>query len=61
MAYSGRYTLIDDQVVHHLDQRRYPEGIGTDLIRTFILVGDELTLSGDASGITRHLRWKRSS
>ena len=24
-------------------------------------VVDELTLSGDASGITQHLRWKRSS
>ena len=61
MAYSGRFTVVADEVVHHIDQSLYPEWVGTDLVRAFALAGDELTLSGDASGMTQHLLWQRST
>lgn len=60
MAYSGRFTLSGDEVVHHIHLSLCPEWIGTDLRRRFALVGDELTLSGDASGMTQYLRWSRA-
>jgi hypothetical protein len=59
MAYSGRFTLDGHEVVHHIDQSLYPEWIGTDLVRAFSLDGDDLDLTGEAEGITQHLRWCR--
>jgi hypothetical protein len=34
VAYSGRFEVVDDRVVHHVDISLYPEHPGTDLVRT---------------------------
>jgi hypothetical protein len=60
MAYSGRFSLEGDEVVHHIDQSLYPEWIGTDMVRRFTLDDDDLVLSGEAGGLTQHLRWRRA-
>ena len=43
-AYSGRYSVTADRVTHHVDIASYPNWVNTDLIRTFVLEGNRLTL-----------------
>lgn len=43
-AYAGTYELKGDAVVHHLEIASYPNWVGTDLIRTFVLDHDRLIL-----------------
>ena len=34
VAYSGRFEIVGDRVVHHVDISLYPEHPGTELVRT---------------------------
>ena len=44
-AYSGRYTVDGDKVVHHVDVSWSEDFTGVDLIRFFKLEGDRLTIT----------------
>jgi hypothetical protein len=43
-AYSGRYTVENQKVVHHVDISWNESWTGTDLVRVFELEGDKLTI-----------------
>ena len=45
-AYSGRYTVEGDKVVHHVDVSWNESWTGTDQVRYFKLEGDSLTITG---------------
>ncbi len=49
LAYSARYTVYDDRVVHHVDGAWNPSWVGMDLIRPYTLEGNRLTISGAPS------------
>jgi hypothetical protein len=44
IAYSGRYTIEGDKVVHHIDVSWNETLTGTDLVRFVKLEGDRLTI-----------------
>jgi hypothetical protein len=43
-AYAGRYTLNGNTVTHQIEVASIPNRVGTDLVRTFSLSGDRVTL-----------------
>ena len=43
-AYSGRYTVKDDEVIHHVDVSWNESWTGTDQVRFVSLEGDRLTI-----------------
>ena len=43
-AYSGRYTVEGEKVVHHVDVSWNESWTGTDQVRFFKLEGDSLTI-----------------
>jgi hypothetical protein len=43
-AYAGRYEIVGDQIVHHLEATTYPNWTGTDQPRHFELTDTHLTL-----------------
>jgi hypothetical protein len=45
LAYAGTYMLHDDRVVHHLDASWNQKWTGTDQVRFYKLVGDDLNIS----------------
>ena len=47
LAYSGTFTvnLAEGTIVHHVDCALDPADVGTDMVRTFVLSGDQLTLT----------------
>ena len=45
VSYSGRYTVADDKVTHHVDVAWNEAWIGTDLVRSFKVSGDRLTIT----------------
>jgi Lipocalin-like domain len=49
LAYSARYTLHDDRVIHHVDVAWNPAWVGTDQIRPYTLDGNRLVISGAPS------------
>jgi Lipocalin-like domain len=63
-AYAGTYTLSGNTVTHHIEVASIPNRIGTDLVRTFTLSGNQLTLKTPptiADGIPKvfELVWER--
>jgi hypothetical protein len=63
-AYAGTYTVQGDRVIHHLEIASIPNRVGTDLIRTFMINENQLTLKTPSisnSGIeqTFELVWQR--
>ena len=44
-AYAGRYDLVGDQIIHHLEVTTYPNWTGTDQPRKFDLTETHFTLS----------------
>ena len=65
-AYTGRYTIdaARSQVTHHIEVCSAPNYVGTDLVRTFSISGNRLTLrtpqrqlAGQTSSST--LTWER--
>ena len=43
-AYAGRYEVLDDRIVHHLEVTTYPNWSGTDQVREFDVSDTHLTL-----------------
>jgi Lipocalin-like domain len=43
-AYAGTYELNGNIVIHHIEIASIPNRVGTDLVRTFSLNGDRVTL-----------------
>lgn len=64
-AYAGRYSTAGDRVIHHVQVASFQNWVGTDLVRTFVLDGDQLKLLtppmmvGGKSLITE-LVWERA-
>jgi hypothetical protein len=64
VAYSGRYTVEGDKVVHHVDISWNESWTGTDQVRVFKLEGDKLTITAPVDAInglesTSVLIWER--
>jgi hypothetical protein len=45
VAYTGRYTIAADKVIHHVDVAWNEAWIGTDLIRSYKITGDLLIIT----------------
>jgi hypothetical protein len=45
VSYTGRYTIEGNKVVHHVDVAWNEAWIGTDLVRSFTISGDRLTIT----------------
>jgi hypothetical protein len=43
-AYAGAYTLDGSTVIHHVEVASIPNRVGTDLVRTFTLSDNRITL-----------------
>ena len=48
-SYSGRFTVLEKEVVHHVDMSLFPNWLGTDLVRSFTFLKEDkqLLLSTD--------------
>lgn len=56
--YSGSFRIVGDTVIHHVETSLYPDWVGTDLVRTFIFAGDQLTLLAEETpGVIHELVW----
>jgi Lipocalin-like domain/Domain of unknown function (DUF4440) len=63
-AYFGTYKLEDGGIVHHLELALSPEDIGKDIHRSFVIAGDQLTITfpttmPDGKTVTRTVVWER--
>ena len=45
VAYTGRYTLSGDKVIHHVDVAWNEAWIGSDLVRSYKVSGDRLAIT----------------
>jgi len=45
VAYTGRYTIAGDKVIHHVDVAWNEAWIGTDLVRSYEIARDRLTIT----------------
>ena len=43
-AYCGRYSLLDDRVIHHVEISSVENWVNTDLVRLIEFSGDRITL-----------------
>lgn len=43
-AYAGRYTIMDDRVIHHAEIASVPNWVDTDLVRLIHIETDRITL-----------------
>jgi hypothetical protein len=64
-AYSGRYEIDGDRVIHHVQISSWPNRVGTDLVRTMTLAGGRLhlrTAPFNTGGVTQtaDLVWERA-
>lgn len=65
-AYSGRYEVRDDKIVHHVEVSLFPNWVGREQERFYEFQGDRLCLSTEPlpHGKTHqiaHLEWERVS
>src|SRR6266511_117024 len=66
LAYSGRYAVRGETVVHEVEVSLFPDWTGVEQVRLFELAGDELALrtppiaAGDTT-VTVELRWARDT
>jgi hypothetical protein len=65
-AYSGRYEVRDDKIIHHVEVSLFPNWVGREQERFYEFEGDRLCLSTEPLlyGKTRqtaHLEWERVS
>ncbi|WP_193199862.1 lipocalin-like domain-containing protein [Nostoc sp. MG11] len=60
ISYSGKYEIIDNRVIHHVEVSLVPDWTGTDLERTVEFSGDKLVLISPLAGnVSFHLTWQR--
>ena len=43
-AYAGRWEIVNNQIIHHLEATTYPNWTGTDQVRDFELTDTHFTL-----------------
>ncbi len=60
-AYSGRYSVAADKVTHHVEVASYQNWVKTDLVRTFTLKGDRLTLRTPSLSVGGAMQFRNSS
>ncbi|MDP6951546.1 MAG: lipocalin-like domain-containing protein [Alphaproteobacteria bacterium] len=65
-AYTGRYAITEDHVVHHVDTAWNPNWVGTEQERVFNLTDDTLVLrtlpmDSDGAQVFLELIWKREA
>jgi len=63
-AYSGRYSVTIDQVIHHVEIASMQNWVNTDLIRLMKIEGDKITLHTPPLSVggtvqTTELIWER--
>ena len=59
-SYSGRYEIHKEKVTHHVEVSLVREWSGTDLERTFELIGNRLLLvTPSFEGTSHYLNWER--
>jgi Lipocalin-like domain len=63
-AYAGTYTLSGNTITHHVEVASIPNRVGKDLVRTFTLNGNRVTLKTPSSmsgGVLKvfELVWER--
>ncbi|MGL5076699.1 MAG: lipocalin-like domain-containing protein [Waterburya sp.] len=63
-AYAGTYEINGDHVMHHVAIASIPNRVGTKLVRTFTVQGDQLTLTTPqtlSDGVPKvfQLMWER--
>jgi hypothetical protein len=63
-AYSGRYEIRDNKVIHHVEVSLFPNWVGREQERFYELEGDRLCLSTEPlpygqTHQTAHLEWER--
>jgi hypothetical protein len=63
-GYSGRYSIADGKVTHHIEVASYENWVGTDLTRIIKVEGRRLTLvtpplTGSGGGSSNELVWER--
>jgi hypothetical protein len=66
LAYAGRCTLMEDQVIHHVEISSLQNWVNTDLVRLIKFQGDRITLATPPTSIngkiqTWELVWDRAS
>ncbi|HKW16998.1 MAG TPA: lipocalin-like domain-containing protein [Terriglobales bacterium] len=66
LAYSGRYTVNGDKVIHRVEISSIQNYVNRDLVRTVIFEGDRMTLVTPPTSLngkvqTIELTWQRSS
>lgn len=64
ISYSGRYEILKDTVIHHVEVSLFPNWVGNDQIRTYEFDGNRLRLSTEPivageKKWTSHLVWER--
>ena len=66
IAYSGKYSLEDNKIVHQIDMSFFPNWIGTTHKSTAVLANDTLSITAAALSATAgaqdiaHIVWKKS-
>jgi hypothetical protein len=66
LAYAGRYTLMEDKVIHHAEISSIQNWVNTDLVRLVKFQGDRMILSTPPASVsgkiqTWELVWERVS
>ena len=65
VSYCGRYELLEDRVIHHIEVSLFPNWVGVAQTRYLTLDGDRLTLRTPpvlmgGSPQTGHVTWERA-
>jgi hypothetical protein len=66
VSYCGRYELLDDRVIHHIEVSLFPNWVGVAQTRYITRAGNRLTLRTPpllmgASMQTGHVTWERAA
>ena len=64
VSYCGRYEILPDRVIHHVELSQFPNWSGTDQVRFYEIEGDLLRLRTPPFALggieqTAHLVWER--
>ena len=51
LAYAGRYSVVGDTVVHHVEVASVQNWVGTDLVRSIVLRGNHLILRNASASL----------
>jgi hypothetical protein len=62
-AYAGRWELVGERLLHHIDIAIFPAWMGTTRVRFPSLAGDLLTLTTlpEADGSVTRIYWRRAA